>query len=75
VSGETDRKADHRIAKAHRSGVAWRLGIERESDSILASRTDWQSSSTGGTEADKPEAEQENIDLRHGTGNPFGRNR
>ena len=74
MSGEADRKADHRIAKAHEPGTSRAIGIERESDGILASRTDWQSSSSG-TEADKPEAEQEGIVVRHGTGNPFGRNR
>jgi hypothetical protein len=44
-----------------------------QSVGILASRTDWQSSSTG-TEAGDAEAEQTGIDLCHGIGNPFGRN-
>ncbi len=71
---EVVRKADQGALAAHEPGIAWRLGIERESDGILASRTDWQADSAC-SEADKPEAEQEDIDLRHGTGNPFGSNR
>ena len=61
---EVDRKADQGAFAAHEPGIAWRLGIERESNGILANRIDWQSSSTG-TEAD--------IGIYLGTGNPFGR--
>jgi hypothetical protein len=71
---EADRKADHRIDKAHEPGTSRAIGIERESNGILANRTDWQSSSTG-TEADDAEAEQARFGICHGTGDPFGRNR
>jgi hypothetical protein len=71
---EVDRKADHRIAKAHEPGIAWRLGIEQTGKRLPRKWTDWQANATG-TEADDAEAEQARFVLRHGTGNPFGRNR